>query len=84
MTDTGTQIVAQAFLVIAFLRNAISLAGPTSVTPWLDRMGLSSMFILAGCISLLINLLALPLAIWGKDARIAIAPRYYRLSQQNA
>ncbi|PHH92465.1 hypothetical protein CDD83_7318 [Cordyceps sp. RAO-2017] len=80
--DSFPDIVPQTFVAITFLRNAISMAGPFSVTPWLDHMSVTGMFILAGCISLGVNLLALPLVIWGKRARAAVAPRYYRLSSQ--
>lgn len=78
------QVFAQSFVCIAFFRNAVGITGPFSITPWLDTMSVTNMHILAGCLCILVNALALPLAIWGKKARVAIAPRYNQLSQRLA
>ncbi|PHH93369.1 hypothetical protein CDD83_5923 [Cordyceps sp. RAO-2017] len=80
--DSFPNIVAQSFVVIAFFRNTISIAGPFSISPWLEAMSVSEMFITAGCISLGIHLTALPLVFWGKRARAKIAPHYQRLAER--
>ncbi|KND87054.1 putative MFS-type transporter [Tolypocladium ophioglossoides CBS 100239] len=82
--DAYPNLVAHTFVVITFIRNAVSIAGAFFITPGLNSMGVSNMFIMAGCVSLLVNSLALPLAIWGKRARTAVAPRYHRLSQETS
>ncbi|KAF4584155.1 major facilitator superfamily transporter [Ophiocordyceps camponoti-floridani] len=78
--DSFPDIVPQTFVVLTFLRNVISMASPFSVVPWFDSMGASNMFIMSGCLSLAINLLALPMGIWGKKSRAAVAGRYYHLT----
>lgn len=45
-------------------------------------MGLSNMYIMSGSISLFIGLLHIPLIIWGKRIRTALAPRYWRLVEK--
>ncbi|PHH81434.1 hypothetical protein CDD82_781 [Ophiocordyceps australis] len=79
---TSEKLVAVIFTVIATGRNALSMIGPFSITPWLKSSSVTNIFIIAACINLGIHLFAIPLAIWGKKSRIAIAPRYYRLSKQ--
>ncbi|KAM4056009.1 major facilitator superfamily protein [Hirsutella rhossiliensis] len=81
--DSFPNIVSQTFVTITFFRNAISMSGPFSVTPWLERMSVSNVFIVAAIISLAINALAIPLAIWGKKARRSVASRYEYLSNQS-
>ncbi|PFH58102.1 hypothetical protein XA68_14147 [Ophiocordyceps unilateralis] len=80
--DSFPNLVAQTFVVIAFFRNAISIAGPFSIVPWMEAMSVSAIFIIAGSISMGIHLFAVPLVIWGKKARESIAPRYYRLTER--
>lgn len=69
---------------VAFFRNAVSVAMPFAMVPWLTRMGLSNMFIVIGCLSLAIGLLFIPMIIWGKRIRIALAPYYYSLVEKRA
>ncbi|KAJ6444981.1 G protein-coupled receptor GPR1 [Purpureocillium lavendulum] len=82
--DAFPNVFAQSFVCIAFFRNAVGITGPFSITPWLDAMSVTNMHILAGCLCIFINALALPLAIWGKKARIATAPRYNQVSRRLA
>ncbi|KAG8169488.1 hypothetical protein KVR01_000233 [Diaporthe batatas] len=44
--------------------------------------GMSNMFITAGLISFAISMLFVPLIIWGKKIRKALAPRYYELLEK--
>ncbi|RCI08810.1 hypothetical protein L249_4673 [Ophiocordyceps polyrhachis-furcata BCC 54312] len=74
------QIVPLTFVVVAFFRNAISIAGPFSITPWMKVMSISGIFISAAVISFLVHLVAVPVVIWGKRIRTWLAPRNYRLS----
>ncbi|PHH88931.1 hypothetical protein CDD83_6864 [Cordyceps sp. RAO-2017] len=82
--DCFPNTVAQTFVVIDFFRNAISIGGPFSITPWLEAMSVSAMFITAGLICMGIHLFAIPLTIWGKNSRARIAPHYYRLADRVA
>ena len=79
LTISTCKLVAEAFIVVAFFRNALSMAIPFAMVPWWTSMGLSNMFITVGCLSLFIGLLYVPLLIWGKQIRIKMGPRYEEL-----
>lgn len=68
-------------MVITFFRNAIGVIGAFAVEPWRQAMTVSGMFVLIAGVIILVHLVAIPMAIWGKRARAANAERYYRLSQ---
>ncbi|KAL5386786.1 hypothetical protein PMIN02_008377 [Paraphaeosphaeria minitans] len=76
LVDSYRDLVAESFIVVAFFRNALSMAVPFAMVPWWVSMGLSNMFITVGCLSLFIGLLYIPLLVWGKHIRIQLAPRY--------
>ncbi|KAM4066433.1 major facilitator superfamily protein [Hirsutella rhossiliensis] len=78
--DAYPNIVSLAFVAIAFFRNTLSMIGTFGLGPWRESMSVENMFIIMAVVSLVINLSALPLVIWGKKARIATAARYYRLA----
>ncbi|KAK8069997.1 major facilitator superfamily transporter [Apiospora phragmitis] len=80
--DTYRDLVAEAFVLVAFFRNAFSIVIPVALTPWMATMGVQYMYVTAGCISLVIGLLHLPLIIWGKRIRTALAPRYYNVVEK--
>ncbi|GKT66295.1 major facilitator superfamily transporter [Colletotrichum tofieldiae] len=80
--DTYSELTAEAFVGIAFIRNAVSVGVPSALVPWMSSMGLSNMYILSGAVSLLIGLLYIPMIIWGKRIRTALAPRYWRLVEK--
>ena len=74
--------MAQNFVVVAFFRNAVSIAGPFTITPWMDSMGVTNMFITAGLLSLAVNMLGIPLAIWGRKTRVGLTPWYARMTER--
>ncbi|KAK2599269.1 hypothetical protein N8I77_011039 [Diaporthe amygdali] len=80
--DAYRPLTAEAFVGIAFVRNAVGIPIPFAITPWMERSGLSNMFITAGLISFAISMLFVPLIIWGKKIRRALAPRYYELLEK--
>ncbi|XP_044724113.1 uncharacterized protein HRG_02009 [Hirsutella rhossiliensis] len=82
MIDAYPNIISQGFVVVAFSRNVLGVVGPASSNPWIKAMGLGGMAITAALINLGVNLLAVPLVIYGKRLRTATAGRYYRLSNQ--
>lgn len=79
----NSQLVAQTFVTISFFRNALSIAGPFSITSWMEVMSISSISIVAAAISLGIHLLGIPVAIWGKNIRTSLATRYHHLSDKS-
>ncbi|KAI1874387.1 hypothetical protein JX265_004595 [Neoarthrinium moseri] len=79
LIDSYTKLTAEAFVGVAFLRNAVSIGIPSAMVPWWTAMGLSNMYIVCGFVSLAIGLLYVPLVIWGKKIRIALTPRYESL-----
>lgn len=76
--DTYRGLVAEAFIAVSFFRNAISAAVPFALVPWWTSMGLTNMFVVAGAISLAIGLTYVPMIIWGKRIRIALASQYWK------
>ncbi|OAA78809.1 Major facilitator superfamily domain, general substrate transporter [Akanthomyces lecanii RCEF 1005] len=79
--DAFPALVGQTFVSVVFFQNALSIAGPFAIETWRQNMGITNMFITAAVLGLLINALAIPLVIWGKRARIAVAPRYHQLAK---
>ncbi|KAM0330846.1 hypothetical protein ACHAQA_003801 [Verticillium albo-atrum] len=80
--DTYRELTAEAFVGVAFIRNAGAIGIPSAIVPWMTRMGVANMYITGGCIAFAVGCLFIPLLIWGKRIRIALAPRFHRLEQQ--
>ncbi|CAI7639362.1 unnamed protein product [Penicillium discolor] len=74
--DSYREITGDAFTVVAFMRNAASIAIPFATNPWIQRNGIQNMFIACGMMSLAINGMVIPMIIWGKSARRALTNRY--------
>ncbi|TQN69337.1 putative MFS-type transporter [Colletotrichum shisoi] len=74
--DTYTDITADCFVFINFVRNAGTIALPFGIVPWLDSMSLTYIFVICGCISSSIALLFIPPVIWGKALRKVSERRY--------
>lgn len=75
------KIIAHGFIAVAFFRNVFAVVGPAATNPWIKGMGLGGMFISAAVINMAVNLLAVPLIIWGKTVRTRTASRYHRLAR---
>ncbi|RSL78023.1 hypothetical protein CEP51_008591 [Fusarium floridanum] len=84
IVDTYRELTAEAFIGVAFLRNAVSVAVPFALVPWMKTMGLTNMYILSGCIAFAIGLLFVPMIIWGKRIRVALTPRYWKLVERRS
>jgi len=76
------QLVAEAFVGIAFIRNAISIAIPLTSIIWLNNMGLTYMFMTAALINLVIGLLFIPMIFFGKKIRVGLADRYHQIIEK--
>ncbi|CAG8385131.1 unnamed protein product [Penicillium salamii] len=70
------RITGEAFTTVTFIRNAVSIGIPFAITPWIQRQGIQNMFIVCGMISLGVSATIVPLVLWGKAARRALATRY--------
>ncbi|KAM5352835.1 hypothetical protein ACJ41O_005557 [Fusarium nematophilum] len=82
--DTYRPLTAEAFVGIAFFRNAAGIGIPFALDSWITGMGVSNMFIMIGVISFVVSMLCVPMIIWGRKMRVALAPRYYRLLEKQA
>jgi hypothetical protein len=82
--DTYRELVAEAFIGIAFLRNTVSVGVTFAIVPWMTSMGLTNMFIISGCIAFAIGSLFVPMIIYGKKIRTALAPRYWKLVERRS
>ncbi|KAF4990479.1 hypothetical protein FDECE_14363 [Fusarium decemcellulare] len=82
--DSYHELTAEAFVGVAFIRNAFSVGVPFALVPWLKTMGLQNMLIVYGCIAGVIGLLHIPMIIWGRSIRAALASRYWRLVEERA
>ena len=69
-------MVGDALIGVAFVRNICATIIVFSLTSWIEGMGLHNAFTVVGCLSLPINMLCVPLIIFGKRFRRACAPRY--------
>ncbi|OCL11054.1 major facilitator superfamily transporter [Glonium stellatum] len=76
LTDCYADIVGDALVSVAFVRNAFATIVVIVLQPWIDAMGLRGMFITAGCLALATLLPTVPMIIWGKKMRIKTAKRY--------
>ncbi|KAF9767804.1 hypothetical protein IL306_014967 [Fusarium sp. DS 682] len=74
--DTYRGLVAEAFIGIAFMRNAVSVGVTFAIVHWMTSMGLTNMFIVSGCIAFAIGTLFVPMIIYGKRIRTTLAPSY--------
>ncbi|KAF4546744.1 Major facilitator superfamily [Lasiodiplodia theobromae] len=74
--DSYTDIVGDAFVAIAFIRNLLAMALVFALPPWLQGMGPYDMFTLLGCLTLTLSLTAAATIIWGKQWRAASKERY--------
>ncbi|KAK5043479.1 hypothetical protein LTR84_011948 [Exophiala bonariae] len=74
--DSYKEIVADALVAVAFVRNGLSMVVVFVLTPWIAGMGFRNSFTLIGCLALFINLLCLPMIYFGKRWRVACAERY--------
>lgn len=75
------QAVAESFVFITFIRNGVTLGLPFGLVSWLNDMSLTHVGVISGCVSTGIGLLCIPMAIWGKQFRIASIERYEKVAR---
>ncbi|KAH8657495.1 major facilitator superfamily domain-containing protein [Tricladium varicosporioides] len=82
LSDSYREILGDALVGIAFVRNLAAAAVVFAQDPWTQAIGLRGLFTCIGCISIGFNILIIPLTIWGKKFRIKCAKRYARLAER--
>ncbi|KAK5092630.1 hypothetical protein LTR70_009176 [Exophiala xenobiotica] len=75
-------ILSDALVGVVFVRNAISTGMIFAVPPWMTNMGIYDMFVVCAVLAAVIALTHLPLLIWGRRWRIALAPEYQKYAQR--
>ena len=76
LTDCYADIVGDALVSVAFVRNAFATVVVIVLQSWINAMGLRGMFTTAGCLALATLLPTVPMLVWGKRMRIKTAKRY--------
>jgi len=76
LQDAYTEILPDALIGVAFVRNIMAMILVFVVQPWFNGMGVYNAFVLLGCISVAFSLTGIPMYIWGKRYRIKCADRY--------
>ncbi|KAI5284508.1 hypothetical protein KEM52_002882, partial [Ascosphaera acerosa] len=66
--DCYRELTGQAFVMVAFWRNALSIAIPFTLQPWL-RMGLTNMMVFIAMLEFACTCTTVPVLIWGKKMR---------------
>jgi hypothetical protein len=82
LQDSYTDILPDALIGVAFLRNIMAMILVFVITPWFNGMGVYNAFILLGCISIVFSLSVIPMQIWGKSFRIKRADKYRYYAQK--
>jgi hypothetical protein len=83
LQDAYTEILADALIGVAFVRNIMAMILVFSIQPWFNGMSIYNAFILLGCLAIAFSLTAIPMYIWGKKYREKCADRYrYYASKQ--
>lgn len=55
--------------MITYVRNGLATATTFAINPWLNGLGVQNMFISVGCLCIGIQLLFIPMVVWGRRAR---------------
>ncbi|KAL1981972.1 hypothetical protein VTN96DRAFT_1938 [Rasamsonia emersonii] len=76
LTDSYRDLVGDALVSVAFVRNGLATVIVFALTPWIESVGLYNMFVSAACLATAILLLTVPMIVWGKRARCWTAGRY--------
>jgi MFS family permease len=76
LQDSYTEILADALIGVAFVRNIMAMILVFAIGPWFDGMGVYNAFVLLGCISTAFSLLCIPMYFFGKKYRVKRAEKY--------
>ncbi|KAK5046105.1 hypothetical protein LTR84_008562 [Exophiala bonariae] len=78
--DSYSGVIGEAFVSISFVRNIFSVILLFALEPWFAAEGLRNSFITMGVLCFVIQLLFIPMIIFGKRARVITADRYNRMA----
>jgi hypothetical protein len=76
LVDSYVEILGDALIGVAFVRNGLSTALVFGISPWMANTGVYNMFVVAGCVSLAVTMLCIPMRVWGKTIRAKTRERY--------
>ncbi|KAI9375929.1 major facilitator superfamily domain-containing protein [Aspergillus egyptiacus] len=82
LADCYQEILGDALVGVAFVRNGLATAFVFALTPWIEATGLENMFISVAWIAMALQLTIIPMIIWGKTMRGWTAARYRQMVQQ--
>lgn len=83
LQDSYLEILPDALIGVAFIRNIMATILVFVIQPWFNGMGVYDSFVLLGCLSVLFSLFAVPIYVFGKRFRWRCAERYrYYASKQ--
>jgi hypothetical protein len=75
-------MLGDSLVAVAFVRNVFATIIVFVLTPWVTALSLHGMFTCIGCIALFLNILVVPMIIWGKKYRIMGANRYAEMAER--
>ncbi|PYH42370.1 MFS general substrate transporter [Aspergillus saccharolyticus JOP 1030-1] len=81
LSDCYQDIVGDALVGVAFVRNGLSTVFVFALTPWIEATGLVNMFIAVACIATGTLLSLIPMIMYGKRMRVWTATRYRAMAQ---
>ncbi|EXJ83940.1 hypothetical protein A1O3_04607 [Capronia epimyces CBS 606.96] len=76
LVDCYEEIVGDALVGVAFIRNGLAAGITFATSPWVTNLGLWNSFTSVGCLCLGFGLLTVPMVIWGKRLRELTSRRY--------
>lgn len=76
--DSYRELTGEAFVMISFWRNVVSIGIPFAIAPW-EQMGVGNMHIVLGVIQFALTVTFIPMIYWGKKLRAKSGPYYYEL-----
>jgi MFS family permease len=76
LQDSYEEILPDALIGVAFVRNIMATILVFTITPWFDGMGVYDAFVLLGCISVAFSLLGIPMYFYGKKVRVLKTEKY--------
>ncbi|KAJ5818113.1 hypothetical protein N7474_003704 [Penicillium riverlandense] len=74
--DSYSKIIGDGFVGVTFVRNLLATIFVFAIPAWEDGMGAYNMFVLLGCLAVLVVATYVPMLIWGKKWRRQYASRY--------
>ncbi|KAL3455723.1 major facilitator superfamily domain-containing protein [Aspergillus heterothallicus] len=81
VSDCYREIIGDALIGVAFVRNGLATIFVFALTPWVDATGLTNMFIAVACVATAMMLSMIPMMVYGKRLRAWTAGRYREMAR---